>query len=796
VDQGHPLLGTLADLTRGQHRRLLLGGLDEAEVASFIALVAGVAPSPALAVAVHQQTDGNPFFVTEVVRLLASQGQLGEPTETGSPVLVGGLPEGVRAVVTQRLGRLSDDCRGVLEVAAVLGRGFRLRALQLASGRDSRQLLELLEEAEAARVVEAAPGAQASWRFVHTLVREVLYEGLPAARRVRLHGRIGEALEAVYAADLGPHLAELAHHFVAAAPAGEEMVARAVPVATLAGRRALELLAWEEAAGLFARALAVLELAEEPDQGARCELLLALGEAGMAASDVAAARAAYQQAGELARRIGAPEALARAALGLGLEFTAGIVDRVQVGLLEEALAALGEDDSLLRARVLARLATALLFTPQVDRRLTLSEDAVQLARRLGDPATLAAVLHDHLLVIWGTKQEVVAEGLAAVTEVVELAERLGDRAMALRGRGLRRIALLELGDLAGFDADLAAAEQTAQELRQLHYHWQLPLARATRALLAGRFAEAEEQAAQGLVIGQRAGDQAVEIYYAGVVGTLRFMQGRLGETVELFQDLATRFPVFPVTRTTLAAALAEAGRPVEARAEVERLAAGDLTPVPRNTAWSFSLALLAYACHHLGDAELAAKLHGLLEPYADRNIATGRFGGLCLGPAAYFLGLLDLTLGCPEVAVRRFAQAAALAERMQARPMVAMSREGQARALLALGRPGDRSQARALLQEAVATAQQFGIHGLGERAGVLLGGLAAAVAPAWPAGLTGREVEVLRLIAAGRSNRAIAQALLISPNTVLHHVSNIFAKTGVANRAEAAAYATRRGLAG
>jgi predicted Zn-dependent protease len=207
----------------------------------------------------------------------------------------------------------------------------------------------------------------------------------------------------------------------------------------------------------------------------------------------------------------------------------------------------------------------------------------------------------------------------------------------LRGRGLRRSNLLELGDLAGFDADLAAAEQTAQELRQLHYHWQLPLARATRVLLAGRFAEAEKQAVQGLAIGQRAGDQAVEIYYAGPVATLRFMQGRFGETVELFQDLAIRFPAFPVSRTALAAALAEAGRPVEARAEVERLAAGDLTPVPRNAAWSLGLALLAYACHHLGDAGLAAELHGLLEPYADRNIATGRFGGLCLGPAAYFL---------------------------------------------------------------------------------------------------------------------------------------------------------------
>jgi DNA-binding CsgD family transcriptional regulator len=313
--------------------------------------------------------------------------------------------------------------------------------------------------------------------------------------------------------------------------------------------------------------------------------------------------------------------------------------------------------------------------------------------------------------------------------------------------------------------------------------------------VAGRFGQAEEQAAQGLAVGRRAGDQAVEIYYAGVIGPLRFLQGRLGETVELFQGLAARFPTMAVQRTCLAAALAEAARTDQARAEAERLAADDLAAVPRDLTWSWCLATLAYACYRLGDAGLATKLYGLLEPYVDRNIATGRFGGMCLGPAAYPLGLLDLALDRPGQAARRFQHAATLAAKLEARPMIAMSQEGQARALLALDRPGDRQQAQALLQEAAATAQQLGIHGLGERAGALLGELAAPAA-AWPAGLTGREVEVLRLIAAGCSNRAIAQALFISPNTVLHHVSSIFVKTGVANRAEAAAYATRHGLAG
>ena len=796
VGQGHPLLAAVADLTRGQHRWLLLGGLGQRDVASFVALVAGAEPSAELAAEVYRQTDGNPFFVTEVVRLLASQGRL-DPAARGAAVLGGGLPEGVRAVVAERLGRLSDDCRRILEVAAVVGRDFELRVLQPASGLDAERLLVLLEEAEAARVAGAVPGGLSRWRFAHALVREVLYEGLLAARRVRLHGLVGEALEAVYAADPGPHLAELAHHLVEAAPGSEKMAAKAVQMATLAGRRAMEVLAWEDAAELFERALAALDLAERPGPQQRCELLLAVGEARMAAGDVPAARTAYQQAGELARRIGSPEALARAGLGLGLEFTSGIVDPVQVGLLEEALAALGEADSPLRARVLAGLARALVSTPQVERRLALSEDAVQMARRLGDPATLAAVLFGRHLAIWGSERaEVTGERLAIATEAVGLAEQIGDRAMALRGRGLRRIDLLELGDLAGYDADLAAAERAAEELRQLRYRWQLPLAHATGALLAGRFAQAEELMEQGLAAGAGRRPGGGELLHRGHRDPAAHARplrraGRAGP--------GCRDP-FPGDGGVPGGPGRGAGRGRPRRPGTGRgRAAGRRGPgrSAQGPGVEFQPGLPGA---------------GLLPPRRgrDRRQVAPAAGAVrrpqhrhrpcrCHLPGSG--GLLPGAAGPHPWPPR--AGPSPLSARGRARrphagpPNGGHEPRGAGAGAAGLGPTGRPPAGRGAARRGHSH-RRGARHPRARRAGRRLahGRPSGTAAPAWPAGLTGREVEVLRLIAAGHSNRAIAQALFISPNTVLHHVSSIFAKLGVANRAEAAAYAVRRGLAG
>jgi tetratricopeptide (TPR) repeat protein len=675
----------------GRARCVVLGGLARDEVAELLALTGGTRPDAELAAAVHRRTGGNPLFVREVARLLSSE----DPPA---------IPAGVREVLQRRLDLLGPECAGQLAVAAVLGQRFRLDLLGAVSGRPAAEQLELLDQAVAARLVERVPGTVAAYRFSHALLREVLYQRLATTSRVDLHRRAGAAIEERFGADLEPRLAELAHHFRQAATAGEG--AKAVHYASLAGRRAFAQLAYAEAAAHFERALEVLDLGQAGPAG-RCELELALGEARMAAGEIAAARASYQRAAGLARSTGAAGQLALAALGLGSEVTALVVDELQVRLLEEALEALGAGDGMLRARVLARLARALVFTPARQRRAALSEQAVAMARRVGDPATLAAVLYDRHLAVWGPDNP--ADRLAIAAEVVELAERSGDRALALQGRGLRTADLLELGDLAALRAEVEAYERAATELRQLHYLWHVPLLRATQSLLAGRFDEAERLAWEGMAVGQRAHDQAVGVYVPVVVAVVRWLQGRLPELEGAVRELVASYPAVPAWRNTLVVVLAQAGREEEARAELDWLAADDLGDLPRDQQWLCNLALLAMGCQRLGDRRRAAVLYELLLPCAGRLVPTTRLAVGCLGAVSQYLGILAATLGRWDAACAHLEEAMEANARAGAVPFLALSRYHYARALQARGAPGDRERAQVLLRAATATARALGM---------------------------------------------------------------------------------------
>ena len=312
LETGDPIATALADVARRASVRISLGGLAEEDVAAYIELSAESEPSARLVAAIAQETEGNPLFVGEIVRLLATDGRLDEPTDAAwRPV----IPETVKEVIGRRLQRLSGDCREILAVASVVGREFPLDVLEALGGRTRGDVLALVDEAVAARIVTDVPGSASRMRFTHALVRDTLYETLPPTQRRELHCRAAEVIEALAGADSSAHLSELAHHCFQALPAVD--AGTAVAYARRAGDHARDLLAHEEAARLYESALQALELLSPPDPALQRAVLLSLGQALSRAGDMPRAKDAFLRAAALARAADSAEDLAAAALGYG-----------------------------------------------------------------------------------------------------------------------------------------------------------------------------------------------------------------------------------------------------------------------------------------------------------------------------------------------------------------------------------------------------------------------------------------------------------------------------------------------
>jgi tetratricopeptide (TPR) repeat protein len=263
LSRQHPLAEALGELTREQpFRRVLLRGLNQGEVGNFIEIAASVTPPRGLVEVVHRHTEGNPLFVGEIVRLLIQEGEL-TPDGAGQPELRAlRIPEGVREVIGRRLNRLSPGCNQTLSMASVIGQEFSLSLLSLLIEDLAEDgLLEALEEALAARLIEELPRAVGRYQFTHRLVQETLAQELSLNRRVRLHARVAEALEALYGDHVEAHAAELAYHFAQAETVtGPEKVAR---YSLLAGEQALAAYAYEDALAHFQRGLGARELTRE-----------------------------------------------------------------------------------------------------------------------------------------------------------------------------------------------------------------------------------------------------------------------------------------------------------------------------------------------------------------------------------------------------------------------------------------------------------------------------------------------------------------------------------------------------
>ena len=264
---------SLAELRRLPARQLRLGGLAPAEVTAFVEASTGVAPSQKLVDALHKETEGNPLYVGEIVRLLAAEGRL---TEAPGADWLLQVPAGVHEETAQRLRALSKECRRVLTIASALGREFDTDVLERVSEAPEEEVLDGLDEAFAARVLTEVPGAPERMRFARARLRDAVYNDLSTARRARLHLRIAEVLEDLNGAD-DLHLDELALHFFLAGPGGD--VEKTIDYSRRAGDRAAGLLAFDEAARHYEHALKAIERRKGPDDRQKRELLLALADA-------------------------------------------------------------------------------------------------------------------------------------------------------------------------------------------------------------------------------------------------------------------------------------------------------------------------------------------------------------------------------------------------------------------------------------------------------------------------------------------------------------------------------------
>jgi DNA-binding SARP family transcriptional activator/tetratricopeptide (TPR) repeat protein len=685
LDRNHPLAECLADLrSSGRMDRVWLHGLGAAEVGELVESWRGEAGPDAFVAALCDQTLGNPFFVQELLRHLGEQGSIGD------------LPEGVREVIGRRLSRLVPAVNETLRVAAVIGGDFDVATLAGALGSSRDEVLDALDAAIAAEVVTEMPEPLGAFAFTHALVRQTLYQQLSAPRRAHLHWRVGQALRVAHPGDLHRQAGHLADGVLAGDPI------EAVDAAVAAGDHAREVLAFEQAAEQYARSVAMLDGANVDDPDRRYRALAGLAAAHLALADRERTRAAVFAAADIARAHGWTDRLAEVA-GLFPFVYAARRDDAPLRLIDEALAAFGHRDD---PRVVRLLCSRSVLSAGVLERLDVEDTdaAVAMARRLADPALVRLALSNRAMAfISSARLDHLFEATTVARNATVGTRPTSDHALATRAFAL---ACLRAGDRVGFERTSREAGGEYEELHQERDVWLLHMLEVLVAIADGKFADAEE-------LGRRITDRFAALPSAAEITTDQLGRAGLdrGQHAEVIPVAERALPAsFPDhgERSWLANAYHDVGRTDDAHRIFERYAADNWAAVPK--AWSRALVLrhLAELCARLGDADHAATLRPLLEPWSGQLLIHGWATSL-EGAADRALGQLDTVLGNFTTAKDEFEAALAIERGFGAAALVARTLYWYARLLRARGSAGDGTEADRLLGEALETTDRLGM---------------------------------------------------------------------------------------
>jgi DNA-binding SARP family transcriptional activator len=716
IDRSHPLGGLLADLRReAETKRIGLAGLDLGEVVDLV-VEATSAPSPEelevreLAATAHSVTAGNPLYLHELLRHLVESGALLRAERRwirSADLSDQSLPEGLRDVIGRRLSSLSADANEVLAWASLAARDVPLEVIVQATGWTEPRVLDALEEAADARVLEEV--GPDTYRFGHAVVRAILADEIRTSRWVRMHRALGEAYEACRPADVSA----LAHHFSEAAPAGE--AARALAHLRVAAERAVDQLASGEGVSLYERALEVLADTGHDDEELRCDLLLGLGRAlRLAGGDY---RPVVEEAIELARALGDGERMAAALLtrDKGWQTTSFAVNQPLVDQLEECLGLLPQADSPTRALVLGTLGLELHYSGELDRVRDMLDAAVDMARRVGDPATLAEVL---VIRRGGTQgwpdPAVIEQGLA---DVEEMASLLDAGPATHRGRTARsRLALSRVGALwaAGRLDDPGAVPLPLDQAVTPQDRWTITAHHAAIALLQGDHDEAAALTDRTLALGQEAGeDDALPLWGNLTLFRLR-QEGRASEAASMVEQvLASGVPGEVHWTAALALLRCEADQSELGRPFFESAIAA-YRAHPWDTGYLPTGVTLGFVAAELDSRDDARWLLATLEPLHSLVAVWPAIS--LIGPVTLGLGRLAALLGKRDLAETHLAHAERWARRRRTTYQLAEAILYRAANLHQRGAEGDDELAMALLGECRQLAAEHGFGTLLRRA--------------------------------------------------------------------------------
>ena len=679
----HPLSAALAELRRDESvERLRLAGLEEAEVVDLLSAASGGSADDtvSLARALFRETEGNPFFLNEMVRHLLETGRVVE--EEGALVARGDLgqldlPEGIKEVVGHRLSRLSGETNHVLSVASVLGTEFAVGPLADLADLTVDDVIAALEEATSARIVDEAAGSVDRFAFAHALIRSTLYEELSSARRLRLHWHAADILRTAGAAP-----AEVAAHAIEGAPVGDlesAVVAVILAVAHAVDRGA----AHEEAIRLADRGLQLL-----PDEGhddLRADLLTMRGDAMLRLGDFAPGLAVMMQACEAAARANDTTRLARAAVIAGRSGLGSPVDGIEDWMLR-ALDALPPGESPERARLVGNL-VRLTGDDQDQRTL----DALALARRVGDPEAFvyAALSRSFYLRRLPAARERVA--------LVEEAKGMVDPStLPYLVCELNQIEpLLELGDR---EEAKRVTAHVASLVEALNLPWrdEILLPQAGEAFHDGRL---DETIALAMDVMATYSESFIRNYSGAVVLVAMREQDRAAELLPFVLERVGD----PEWGAAAALLEAEAGHPEEARSYLE----GIVAALHDNPFLAVGLSIAGDAAVGLGDVVLADEIAVALAPWSGLNVTVG--GYFTLGAVDRVLGRLALLRGDLREARRLLTAAVESNVALDAPPLIAQARFDLS---LLMDTEGDRDGAQNLRRDVLAAADTYGLKRL------------------------------------------------------------------------------------